>query len=312
MPNTLAKTFVKSKLTEAIIATLAFFDIYKLPISGRRVWELLYRVQATPEAVTLELQRLAQLGIIVFKDGMYALEDWDAKKIQANQIEIEKRWTRIRRYYWILSAVPFVEHISVINSVAMGNADHESDIDFFVVTKPERLYFVRSVIIVLFKLLGVYKNKRQINMRFCFGFYITSDSLSLKELLLPGEDPYLVFWLGTITPIFSLKYYEKLVKENRWIHSWLPNFKTMHRLEMYRRLKPSITLKKFLEVLCYPPALVLEPMLRKIHIRHTFKLPENNWNTSSTIANKTMLKLHAIDPRKELRSKWVNILQNYR
>jgi predicted nucleotidyltransferase len=312
MPNTLAKTFVKSKLTEAIIATLAFFDIYKLPISGRRVWELLYRVQATPEAVTLELRRLVQLGIIVSKDGMYALEDWDPKKIHANQIEIEKRWTRIRRYYWVLSAIPFVEHISVINSVAMGNADHESDIDFFIVTKPGRLYFVRSFIIVLFKLLGVYKNKRQVNMRFCFGFYITSDRLSIKELLLPDEDPYLVFWLGTITPIFSLKYYEKLVKENRWIYSWLPNFKTMHRLEMYRRLRPSIALKKLLEIVCYLPAWVLEPVLRKIHIRHTFKLPENNWKTSSTIANKTMLKLHALDPRKELREKFYKVLDQYK
>lgn len=311
MPNTLAKTFVKSKLTEAILATLAFFDIYKLPISGRRVWELLYRVQATPEAVTLELHRLVQLGIIVHKDGMYALEAWDSKIYQANQVEIEKRWTRIRRYYWILSAIPFVEHISVINSVAMGNADHESDIDFFVVTRPNRLYFVRSVIIVLFKLMRVYKNKQQINMRFCFGFYITSDRLSIKELLLPGEDPYLVFWLGTITPIFSLKYYEKLMKENRWIHSWLPNFKTMHRLEMYRKLKPSIALKKFLEIICYLPALILEPVLRKIHIRHTFKLPENNWKTSSTIANRTMLKLHALDPRKDLREKFHLILKRF-
>jgi hypothetical protein len=312
MPNTLAKTFVKSKLTEAIIATLAFFDIYNLPLSGRRVWELLYRVKSTPEAVILELQRLAQLGIIAHKDNMYALQDWDPKQFQANQVEIEKRWTRIRRYYWVLSAIPFVEHISVINSVAMGNADHESDIDFFVVTKPGRLYFTRSVIITLFKFLGVYKNKRQVNMRFCFGFYITSDKLSIKELLLSGEDPYLVFWLGTITPIFSLKYYEKLIKENRWIHSWLPNFKTMHRLEMYRRFRPNIALKKFLELICYFPALILEPVLRKIHVRHTFNLPENNWKTSSTIANKTMLKLHALDPRKDLRNKFYSILSRYK
>jgi hypothetical protein len=312
MPNTLAKTLVKSKLTEAIIATLAFFDIYKLPLPGRRVWELLYRVQATPEAVTLELHRLAQLGIIVHKDGLYALEDWDAKKRQANQVEIEKRWTRIRKYYWILSSVPFIEHVSVINSVAMGNADHESDIDFFIVTRPGRLYFVRSAIIALFKMLGVYKNKRHVNMRFCFGFYITSDSLSIRDLLLPGEDPYMVFWLGTITPIFSLKYYEKLIKENRWIHSWLPNFKTMQRLEMYRKLKPQIALKRFLEMACYLPALLLEPLLRKIHIRHTFQLPENNWKTSSTIANRTMLKLHALDPRKDLRQKFHSILSKYR
>jgi predicted nucleotidyltransferase len=312
MPKTLDKPLVKSKLTEGILATLAFFDIYKLPLEEKRIWELLYRVQATPQEVKLELERLVRLGIIIYKDGLYGLEEWSEKIYINNQAEIRKRWVRIRKYYWLLSAIPFVEHISVINSVAMGNADHESDIDFFVVAKPNRLYFVRTFIILLFRVLGVYKTRDRVNMQFCFGFYVTSDNLSIKELLLQPEDPYLVFWLGTIIPIYSLKYYEKLMKENKWLSSWLPNFKTMHRLDMYRKLRPNLELKYILHVLLYLPAVLLEPWLRRIHIRHTFKLPENNWPTSSTIANRTMLKLHALDPRKDLRRKFWDILKNYR
>jgi hypothetical protein len=311
MPKTLDKPLVKSNLTQGILSTLAFFAIYNLPITERRLWELLYRVQATPEQVRPELIRLVQLGVIVHRNGLYALDDWDDKQLIEKQAEIDKRWTRIRKYYWLLSAIPYVEHISVINSVAMGNADSESDIDFFIVTKPNRLYFVRSVIIILFKMLGVYKDKTHINMRFCFGFYVTSDHLSIKELLLHPEDPYLVFWLGTIIPVYSLKYYERLMKENKWINSWLPNFRTMQRLDMYRKLKPNMGLKKFLEALSFMPAMILEPVLRRIHIRHTFNLPENNWQSSSTIANRTMLKLHALDPRKDLRDKFWATLRNY-
>lgn len=311
MPNTSAvKNLVKSKLTEGIIATLAFFDIYKLPVNAKRIWELLYRVQASFQEVELELIRLARLNIIVYRDGLYALEDWDDKQYKENQQEIEKRWTRVRRYYWLLSAIPFVQHVSVINSVAMGNADKDSDIDFFVVTKPNRLYFVRSLIIVLFKLLGVYKNKSRTNMQFCFGFYITSDKLNIKEIMLPEEDPYLVFWMGTMTPIISLKYYEKFIKENKWIFAWLPNLRTMNRLEFYRKLHPSEMLKMTLELLCYIPAAIFEPLLRRIHVNHTFKLPENHWGTSSTVANKQMLKLHALDPRKEIRQKFRTILNS--
>jgi hypothetical protein len=51
--------------------------------------------------------------------------------------------------------------------------------------------------------------------------------------------------------------------------------------------------------------------LRKIHIRHTFRLPENHWKTSSTIANKDMLKLHALDPRKDLRDSFWGIYSQY-
>ena len=312
MPIALPKPFVKSRLTQGILSTLAFFDIYNLPVTATRTWELLYRVQASPKEVELELSRLAQLGIIIRKEGKYALRDWDQKEFISHQIEIEKRWTRIRKYYWLLSAVPFIKHVSVINSVAMGNADSESDIDFFVVTRPSRLYFVRSAIIILFKLLGVYKNKQHVNMRFCFGFYITSDNLSIKSLLLPDEDPYLVFWLATIMPIYSLKYYERFMKENKWINTWFPNFKTLQRLDKYRTLSPSKTLKNVMEIFAYLPAVILEPVLRRVHINHTFKLPENHWKTSSTIANRAMLKLHALDPRKDLRRKFYEILQRYK
>lgn len=312
MPKNFNKQIVKSPLTQGILSTLAFFGIYKLPISANRLWELLYKAQATKEDLQLELDRLVQLNVIVFKNGMYALEPWDEKRLKDNQVEIDKRWTRVKKYYWLLSALPFVEHVSVINSVAMGNADSESDIDFFVITKPNRIYFVRSMIIVLFKLLGVYKSRDKVNLQFCFGFYISSNRLSIKDLLLPGgDDPYLVFWLATITPIYSLKFYEKFMKENRWVYSYFPNFKPMQRLEMYRKLTPSTGLNRLLTAVCWLPAILLESLLRRIHIRHTFNLPENNWKTSSTIANKYMLKLHALDPRKDLRRQFYQILQKY-
>lgn len=307
-----AKTIVKSKLTEGILATMSFFSIYNLPLSAKKIWELLYRVQADPAQVVSELDRLTHLGIIIKQSGLYSLKPWDEKKYFENQLEISKRWTKIKKYYWILSAIPFIEHVSVINSVAMGNADHESDIDFFIITKPNRLYFVRTMIILIFKLLGAYKSKARVNEQFCFGFYITSDSLSIKNLLLPGEDPYLVFWLGTIVPILSLNYYEKFIKENKWVYSYLPNFRTHQRLEMYRKMHPSKSLKQVFHFLLFIPTVLFENLLRKIHIRHTFKQPENSWKTSSTIANQNMLKLHALDPRKELRSQWQEVLQKYR
>lgn len=312
MQKVLPKSYTKTKVTEGVISTLAFFDLYKLPLPLQRIWELLYRVQATLPQVEQELSQLVQLGVVIHKNGLYALNDWDEAKYLANQLEIDKRWAIINKYFWALSSVPFVEHIAVINSVAMGNADSESDIDFFVITKPNRLYFARTWIILLFKLMGVYKNRKVTNERFCFGFYITSDKLSIKELLLAGEDPYLIYWLGTITPITGQNIFERFIKENKWIYSWLPNYRTQFRLEVIKNLKPALFLQNFISLVMALPAAMTEPFLRWYHIRHTFKLPENHWATSSTIANKHMLKLHAIDPRKDLRNKYQNVLNQYK
>jgi hypothetical protein len=311
MPKALPRSYVHEKVTDGILATLAFFYLYKLPVDLQKVWELLYRTSATRAEVERELSRLAALEVIVSKSGLYALEDWDETAYMGNQMEIDKRWAKVKKHYWLLSSIPFVEHVAVINSVAMGNADSESDIDFFVITRPSRLYFVRTWVILLFKLMGVYKNRRMTNERFCFGFYISSDALSIKDLLLPGEDPYLTFWLGTIIPITGERTYEKFMKENRWIYSWLPNFKTAYRLNAVRDLRPWSGLKKTLQAVFALPAILAEPILRRIHIRHTFKLPENHWKTSSTIANRRMLKLHALDPRRDLRQRFQETLNKY-
>src|SRR5690606_32172666 len=138
-----------------------------------------------------------KLDLVVAKNGLYALEDWNDKDYANSQAAIAKRWNRIKKYYWLLSAVPFVRHMAVANSVAMGSADSESDIDFFVICKPNRLYFVRTWITLLFNMLDIYNNRRHINEQLCLGFFMAEDALSISHLALPQEDPYLVFWLGT-------------------------------------------------------------------------------------------------------------------
>lgn len=300
---------INNKTQEGILSTLAFFDIYRLPLSAERIWQLLYKAQATLSEVERELKFLCRAGLIVHRDGMYALQAWDQRRFQSNQDEIGKRWARVERYRKILTLLPFVESIAVINSMAMGNADSESDIDFFVITQPRRLYFVRTLVILLFKLLGIYKTREKTNLQFCFGFYLSSDRLSLKWLVLPEEDPYLVFWMATILPLFGQTAYERFIKENKWLYVWFPNFRTLQRLQKVSEMGGWRRLKKFAEKCLLIPAIVLEPLLRFVHIRHTYKLPENSWPTSSTVANEWVVKLHALDPRKDLRRKFRENLQ---
>jgi predicted nucleotidyltransferase len=310
MPAISNKIAIKNRTQEGLVSTLAFFAIYDLPLTAERIWQLLYRTEATLSQVQAELADLVRSGSVVSQNGLYALKSWDEARYDANQEEIDKRWQRVERYRRILSLIPFVESMAVINSMAMGNADSESDIDFFVITKPKRLYFVRTLVILLFKLLGVYKTRDKMNQQFCFGFYLASDRLGLDWLVLPGEDPYLVYWMATILPLFGQKIYEHFIKENKWLYSSFPNFRTQQRLGQLKSQKFFRRFKRLLEMILWLPAIILEPLLRWVHIRHTYRLPENSWPTSSTVANRWVVKLHALDPRKDLRKKYFEILQN--
>lgn len=303
------KTEQEQKLARAVISTLAFFSLYHLPLSNRRIFELLLGTRSTQAEVDRMLDFLAQNQQIVQEGNLYGLKKWDPGAYNANQLELTKKWQKIDRYFNWLSILPFVRQISVINSLALGTADSDSDIDFFVVTKPNRLYFVRTMIIVLFRLLGVYKTRQRIKDRFCFGFFVAENSLSLNQLLIKPEDPYFVFWLANMRPVLGEKDYLDLIDQNLWIRDYFPNFEPINRLTTTKQSNVLNRISKvFFEILMFIPAMLTEPILCKIHINHTFKLSENKASTSTTIANKHMLKLHGYDVRAEVAYRYQEIL----
>jgi hypothetical protein len=303
----------KQKLAQAIISTLAFFSLYNLPLSNRRIHELLLGMKSTQQEVDQMLLFLSEHGQIIHENNLFALKNSNFTKHNSNQLELTKKWAKIDRYFNWLAILPFVRQVSVINSLALGTADSDSDIDFLVISKSNRLYFVRSVIIILFRLLGVYKTRQKIKDRFCFGFFVSEDQQDLHSLLLKPLDPYLVFWLANIRPVLGQMQYQHFMKENSWIKTYFPNFEPTQRLNTVK--KPNILIRsiKFgLEVLLWLPSLLVEPILRKIHINHTFKLAENKALNSTTIANKDMLKLHGYDVRAEVAYRYEEALQSLR
>lgn len=290
------------KIAEAILSTLAFFSLYNLPLHKRRIYELLYKYSADEQEVYRELEVLAREGRLTRVGDNFGLKFWDTQKLDLNLVEAERRWEKIDKYFWLLSIIPYIDCIDIVHSLAFGNADRDSDIDFFVVTKPRRLYFVRSLIIVLFKLIGVYKTRARVREQFCFGYFITTKHLSLESMLLPEDDPFMAFWVASHIPIYGRDAYNKFSQANLWAKDYFPNYNPDFRTQ---RLKASnsflILAKKIIEIILWIPAEILEPVLRSIHIKHTFSLPENHWKTSSTVANNDMLKLHAIDARESTR-----------
>ncbi|HTL39283.1 MAG TPA: hypothetical protein VL306_00510 [Methylomirabilota bacterium] len=305
-----AETKTQVKLEQAVLKTLAFFSLYELPLSSRRVHELLYGEFVSLPQVTETLGNLVVSGQVLQKDNLYSLKSWNAATYQANQLELIKKWEKIDRYFNWLAVLPFVRNISVINSLSLGTSDADSDIDFFVITKPNRLYFVRSLIIVLFRSLGVYKTRQKIKDRFCFGFYTTTDNLEFESLKLKPEDPYFDFWLANMRPVVGSQAYWQLMQKNPWLTQAFPNFEPTQRFASAK--KPSfivLSIKYILEVLLWLPVSLAEPFFRRIHINHTFKLAENRGLTSTTIANSSMLKLHGYDVRAEIAERFKRIIE---
>ena len=127
--------------------------------------------------------------------------------------------------------------------------------------------------------------------------------------MLKPSDPYFMFWQASMRPVLGGQAYWRLIQHNQWLMQVFPNFEPINRHATNRRSNFLISSVKFLlETLLWVPGLILEPILRRIHINHTFKLAENRAVTSSTIANAGMLKLHGYDVRAEIAQRYNEIL----
>lgn len=114
------------------------------------------------------------------------------------EFEYELAWVDEIKYLKnIIRFVPFLKQIGVCNSVAMGVANEESDIDLFIVSESRRVYLVRLWMVVVMQILGKRRYADKIKNRFCLSFFVDEDHINMSDLMIKN-DVYFEFWVNNI------------------------------------------------------------------------------------------------------------------
>ena len=77
----------------------------------------------------------------------------------------------------ILSKFPFVEGLALSGSLSKNYADENTDIDFFIITKANRLWIARTLMHIFYR-FAVLAGKRN---WFCMNYYIDETALEIEE-----------------------------------------------------------------------------------------------------------------------------------
>ena len=125
--ETSADTKLDQRLQQAVVSTLAFFALYELPLSSRRVHELLLEQIATLPQVEQALAGLVLDQKVIQAGNLYSVKAWRSSAYQANQAVLAEKWAKIDQYFHWLAVLPFVRSVAVINSLALGTADGDSE-----------------------------------------------------------------------------------------------------------------------------------------------------------------------------------------
>lgn len=131
----------------------------------------------------------------------------EGNKMAADMMPIAVKWGKR------LFQFPYVRSISLSGSLSKNYFDQHSDIDFFVVTKKNRLWICRTLLILYWKLSSS-ENKK----KFCTNYFVDETVLEWEE-----KNRFTAIELNYLVPIVNSDGANKIIAKNDWIRNYVNN-----------------------------------------------------------------------------------------
>jgi predicted nucleotidyltransferase len=205
-----------TSLKRSIIHTLAYYDIFSYPLTAPEVYHNLGENHATAEEVKKELEDLCANEMIFKNGGFYLLTNDDkyiTRRLKGNKFA-EKQLKTAHRVSSFISRFPFIRGILLSGSISKGFMEEGSDIDYFVVTHPNRVWFSR-LMLMLFKKIFLLNSKKI----FCINYFVDVENLEIQE-----KNIFTATELVTLLPTYGKNVYNELYEKNIWTKQYFPNF----------------------------------------------------------------------------------------
>jgi hypothetical protein len=309
-----AHDYSKLNYKQAVLATLAYFDIFNYPLTQKETTRYLFKL--TPDAHHVEMT-LNESGHIKKRGSYFHLKQspQNIEMRHSNEIIAKKLWARVEKYRRLFETMPFIQLVSICNNLAINNTNENSDIDLLIITKPNRLFISRLILTFWLHIFGIRRHGKKVAGRFCLSFFITENALDFESIRKEPLDIYLSYWLANLQPITGNRetYHQLLLQNNEWMkHVFAtPPHPNLHHFKDTKKWTKA--LKKIQEkILGGRWGSKIEAKLSKWQIARAKEKKEAlglNENDSAVIINKDMLKFHNVDKREEIHQQWIHTLE---
>jgi hypothetical protein len=210
---------------KSILKALAYFEIFHYPLTKEEIGKFL-NVLITSNDLDESLVSLHDKGMIFIHNDLYSLQNnpfWGYRRKKGNEkaVDLLKKANRIGRF---LYHFPFVKAVAVSGSLSKDFADEKADIDFFIITKANRLWIARTIM-HLFKKLTFLTGSQHL---YCMNFYMDDESLQIKD-----QNIFTATEIKTLMPVCGTQTINSFYSFNQWTNDWLPNcdFRKQQRKE---------------------------------------------------------------------------------
>lgn len=201
------------------LKTILYFSLFKYPLTRTEIFQ--FSDSESQQDVDKEIETLLEKGVIYNFDGFYVdVNDPDRveRRLKGNEMarKIMPKAVRVSRK---IAKFPYIESVSLSGALSKGYYDDEGDFDFFIITKPNRLWIARTLL-VLYKKIFLLNSKKY----FCVNYFISTDSLEISE-----KNLFTATEIATLIPLYGKTVFENFLSANSWAKPYFPNkpiFKT--------------------------------------------------------------------------------------
>lgn len=191
-----------------ILKLLAYFDIFHYPLTKNEIRQFLGRADEE-ENLDKTLRELLTRQIIFLHLGFYSLHNnplLSHRRTEGNaraKAMLSKAFA-IGRF---LFRFPFVRAIGVSGSLSKNFADEKADIDFFIITKANRLWIARTIMHLFKKLTFITGHQHY----FCMNYYIDEEAM-----LIGSQNIFTAIEIGTLLPVAGKETLDNFFSINNW------------------------------------------------------------------------------------------------
>jgi hypothetical protein len=200
-----------------VIQTLAYYDLFEYPLTAAEIFTFLPVAGYTEREIGEGLAEGVEYGTLKARRGFYYLPHRD-EGIVERRLRMEehgrKLWNTARIVTRLMRHIPFVRGVFISGQLCRYIANEASDIDYFIVTEPGRLWLVKTMFTFIRRTLLFNRRKY-----FCTNYYVTTGNLKIRE-----RNPYVACEVASLKPMYNRDLFDRFMEENSWIGDYYPNY----------------------------------------------------------------------------------------
>jgi hypothetical protein len=222
-------------LKSHFLKPLAYFDIFDHPLQREELKQLCLN----SKELDIDLKLALAEGKCFEKEDYYSISP-DIKTLVKNRLEKEERAKKyiqkLSNYSKLISRFPFVKGLAISGSLSKNVMHDDGDIDYFIITKRNRLWLCRTLLI-LYKKIFLLNSRKY----FCVNYFVDEDNLEIRD-----KNIFTAIELTYLLPVYNQDTYEQLMSNNKWV---LKHFKPINHPISFKTIEKKTKKNHWIESL---------------------------------------------------------------